>query len=164
MRKALLVVASLFVASSACAEILTPEPSRACVLLEDVGLKAGEWGDENGDGSSGCASAYQDIGNAAAGMANQLAYYAAGPGDAVIEVWLAMDYNQPTDASLGTAALLAAAQKLAQRALGSDLSDAAAALIEGGRPGIERVGKGSVEVVREDWPNGQGYQVNVVMR
>nr|WP_314489615.1 hypothetical protein [uncultured Pseudomonas sp.] len=164
MRKALLVVASLFVASSACAEILTSAPSTACALLADVGLKAGEWVDENGDGSSGCASKYQDIGSGASGLANQLAYYAAGPGDSVIEVRLAMDYNRPTDASPGTAALLAAAQKLALRALGADLSDAAAALIEGGRPGIERVGKGSVEVVREDWPNGQGYQVNVVMR
>ncbi|WP_313739347.1 hypothetical protein [Pseudomonas sp.] len=164
MRKALLIVASLFVVSSACAEILTPEPSRACVLLADVGLKAGGWVDENGDGSSGCASKYQDIGSGASGLANQLEYYAVGPGDSVIEVRLAMDYNQLADASSGTAALVAASQKLALRALGANLSVAAAALIEGGQPGLERVGKGSVEVIREDWPNGQGYQVSVVMR
>lgn len=164
LKKLFLIVASLAIATSASAEILTPEPSKACALLADAGLKGRKWVDDYGDGSAGCASDYKDIGSSSAGMANNLAYYVTGAGSSANEVKLVLNYNQPSHSASGTAALLAASKKLSQRALGAGLPDSVAKLIKKGEGGSEQVGKGVVEVVRDDWPTGKGYEVKVIMR
>lgn len=164
MKKLLLIAASLAFATTASAEIITPTPSKACALLADIGLKGRKWVDDYGDGSSGCASDYKDIGSSSTGLANNLAYYVTGAGPYVMEVKLVLNYHQPSRSSSGAAALLAASKKLSLRALGASLPGSVAALIKRGEYGSEKVGKGVVEVVREDWPTGKGYEVKVLMR
>ena len=164
LKKLFLIAASLAFATTASAEIITPTPSKACALLADIGLKGRKWVDDYGDGSSGCASDYKDIGSSSTGLANNLAYYVTGAGPYVMEVKLVLNYHQPSRSSSGAAALLAASKKLSLRALGASLPGSVAALIKRGEYGSEKVGKGVVEVVREDWPTGKGYEVKVLMR
>lgn len=70
LKKTLLFLAAAVFASSSFAEVLEPTP-KACSLLADVGLKGRKWVDDYGDGSSGCASDYKEIGSAT-GLANNL--------------------------------------------------------------------------------------------
>ncbi|KTC18428.1 hypothetical protein AO391_03110 [Pseudomonas marginalis ICMP 9505] len=163
LKKTLLFLATAVLASSACAEISEPSPAKACSLLADVGLKGRKWVDDYGDGSSGCASDYKEIGSAK-GLANNLAFYVTGVSRYVMEVKLVLNYNQPSQSGPATKALLAAASKLSQRALGAPLPEPVIALIKRGENGSAKVGKGLVEVVREDWTTGKGYEVQVMMR
>lgn len=163
LRKLLLLLAAVTLANSAAAEILDPVPAKVCSLLSDAGLKGRKWVDDYGDGSAGCASDYKDIGTSN-DLANNLAYYVTGVSQYVMEVKLVLNYNQPRQSSKATAALLAASKKLSERALGSGLPDSVVSLIKRGEHGSAKVGSGVVEVVREDWPTGKGYEVHVMMR
>ena len=163
LKKALLFLAAAVFASSAFAEIIEPTPAKACSLLADVGLKGRKWVDDYGDGSSGCASDYKEIGSAT-GLANNLAFYVTGVSQYVMEMKLVLNYNQPSQSGPATKALLAAASKLSQRALGAPLPEPVIALIKRGEHGSAKVGKGVVDVIREDWPTGKGYEVQVMMR
>ncbi len=97
-------------------------------------------------------------------MPNNLAYYVTGAGSSASEVKLVLNFNQPSHSAAGSAALLAASKKLSQRALGARLPDSVAKLIKKGEGGSESVGSGTVEVVRDDWPTGKGYEVKVIIR
>lgn len=163
LRKFLLLIAAVTLANSAAAEILDPAPAKVCSLLSDAGLKGRKWVDDYGDGSAGCASDYKDIGTSN-DLANNLAYYVTGVSRYVMEVKLVLNYHQPRQSSKATAALLAASKKLSERALGASLPDSAVTLIKRGEQGTVKVGSGVVEVVREDWPTGKGYEVHVMMR
>ncbi|MGH8381729.1 hypothetical protein [Pseudomonas sp.] len=163
MKKLVVLCLASMVMANASAEIAEPSPVKICSYLADIGLKGRKWVEDYGDGSSGCASDYKDIGSGAP-LANNLAYYVSGAGKYVMEVKLVLNYNQPRKPDAGTTALVAASQKLAQRALGGTLPTSVIELIKKGEHGSENVGRGMVEVVREDWPNGKGYEVHVMMR
>lgn len=163
MKKLLVLIAASIFAASASGEIINATPSKTCALLTDSGLKGRKWINDYGDGSAGCASDYKDIGSAT-GLANNLAYYVTGVDKYVMEVKLVLNYHQPSRSSTATAALLAASRKLSQRALGAKLPDSIEELIERGEHGSAKVGKGVIEVVREDWPTGKGYEMQVMMR
>lgn len=161
-RMLVLVAASVF-AVSASGEIINATPQKVCALLSDSGLKGRKWVNDYGDGSAGCASDYRDIGSAT-GLANNLAYYVTGVDKYVMEAKLVLNYHQPAKAKDATAALLSASKKLSQRALGAKLPESIEELIKRGEHGSAKVGKGVIEVVREDWPTGKGYEVQVMMR
>lgn len=163
LKKLLLLVVAATFATSASAEIIDSTPSKVCSLLSDLGLKGRKWVDDYGDGSSGCSSDYKDIG-AGDGLANNLAYYVTGVSQYVMEVKLVLNYNQPSQSNSATKALLAASKRLSQGALGASLPESVITLIKRGEHGSARVGKGVVEVVREEWPTGKGYEVQVMMR
>lgn len=164
MKRVFVLVIALLGAGTVSAEIAEKTPAKACALLADSGLKGRKWVNDYGDGSAGCASNYKDIGPSGSGLANNIAYYVIGVNQYVMEVKLVLNYNQPSKAAPATAALLSASQKLSQRALGAPLPKSIIDLITQGESGSEKVGKGSVQVVREDWPTGKGYEVQVMMQ
>jgi hypothetical protein len=145
------------------AEVAQTSPEAVCQYLADSGLKGRKWVADYGDGTSGCASDYKDIGGGSP-LANNLAYYVTGEGRQVQQVKLVVNYNQPKSGSAATSALIAASQKLAVKALGAQLPDSIASLIKSGKPATQNVGSGEVEVSRDDWPTGKGYEVHVTMR
>lgn len=164
MKRAFVLVMALLGAGTASAELIEKTPAKACALLADSGLKGRKWVDDYGDGSAGCASDYKDIGPSGSGLANNIAYYVIGVNQYVMEAKLVLNYNQPSKSAPATKALLSAAQKLSQRALGVPLPNSVAELITQGESGSEKVGKGAVQVVREEWPTGKGYEVQVMMQ
>ncbi|WP_235591868.1 hypothetical protein [Pseudomonas syringae] len=148
----------------AFADLKQTAQGKACALLADQGLKGRKW-THYGDGTSGCASDYKDIGGGTP-LPNNLAFYGNGQGETVNSVKLVLNYNQPESATASTAAtkaLLSASEKMAQRALGAKLPKAIITAIDWGRSEKLNVGSGTVEVVREDWPSGKGYEIQVVM-
>ncbi|BBN63573.1 hypothetical protein [Pseudomonas syringae] len=158
------VTLAVVLAVPAFADLKQTAQGKACALLSDQGLKGRKW-THYGDGTSGCASDYKDIGGGKP-LTNNLAFYGNGQGETVNSVKLVLNYNKPESASASTAAtkaLLSASEKMAQRALGVKLPKAIITAIDWGRAEKLSVGSGTVEVVREDWPNGKGYEIQVVM-
>lgn len=163
MRGSIVFFAASVLSLTATAEVKQPSPEVVCQYLSDAGLKGRRWVADYGDGTSGCATDYKDIG-AGSPLANNLAYYVKGEGRHVQQVELVVNYNQPQIGSTATAALVSASQKLAPKALGAKLPDSVTSLIKAGRSGTQKLGSGEVEVLREDWPTGSGYEVQVMMR
>lgn len=162
MRKWMLLGIALF-SMAAQAELPKAAPETVCQYLADIALKGRKWVPDYGDGTSGCATDYKDIGTGAP-LANNLAYYATGKGGKVDQLKLVLNYNQPKSAGFATASLISAAQKLSPKALGASLPPEVIQLIKAGRSGKAKVGTGEVEVLRDNWPTGRGYEVQVMMR
>jgi len=164
MWKMLLLPFALTFAAPTFADLKQTAPSKVCALLADQGLKGRKW-TQYGDGTAGCASSYKEIGGGDP-LANNLAFYATGQGETVNDVKLVLNYNQPDSATASAAAtkvLMSASDKMAQKALGAKLPKSILNAIDWGRSATERVGSGAVEVVRDDWPTGKGYEIHVVM-
>ncbi|WP_256601028.1 DUF6030 family protein [Pseudomonas sp. RIT412] len=163
MKRTIALLALAICSLPAIAEVAQPSPEVVCQYLADSGLKGRRWVADYGDGTSGCASDYKDIGKGSP-LANNLAYYVTGEGRQVHQVKLVVNYNQPKSGSAATSALIAASQKLALKALGAKLPESVSSLIKAGRPGLQKLGSGEVEVSRDDWPTGKGYEIHVTMR
>lgn len=164
MWKALLPSFAFIFTVSASADLKLTDPGKVCSLLSDLGLKGRKW-TQYDDGTSGCASDYKDIGSGAP-LPNNLAFYASGVGGAANDVKLVLNYNQPgsvTASAAATKSLIAASEKMAQRALGGKLPKSVTSAIDWGRSTSELVGSGTIEVFRDDWPSGKGYEVHVIM-
>ncbi|OPA86300.1 hypothetical protein BFW87_26540 [Pseudomonas fluorescens] len=162
MLKFALVPLMLALSVDCLADLKLTSPETACAFLSDSGLKGRKWTDY-GDGTSGCASNYKDIGTGSP-LANNLAYYALGSGSTVDQVKLVLNFNQPKTPGPSVQALGKAAEKLTQKALGAALPASIKKAIALGQPQVAAVGTGSVEVLREEWPTGKGYEVHVIMR
>lgn len=164
MWKLLLLPVSMAFMAPALADLQIKAPSRACSMLADQGLKGRKW-TEYADGVSGCASNYKEIGEGVP-QPNNLAFYVTGEGETVRKVKLVLNYNQPRSeaaSKASTRALATASQKLAIRSLGTTLPKPVLTAIERGRSIKASLGSGEVEVIRDDWPSGKGYEVHVIM-
>lgn len=157
------VLPLLLAFSATCvADLKQTSPEAVCAFLSDFGLKGRKWTDY-GDGTSGCASNYKDIGSGSS-LVNNLAYYATGSGSTVDQVKLVLNFNQPKSPGASIQALGKAAEKLAPKALGAPLPVSIKKAIVLGQPQTASVGTGTVEVLRDEWPSGKGYEVHVVMK
>ncbi|RMN31412.1 hypothetical protein [Pseudomonas cannabina] len=164
MLKALVLPLVLIFATPAFADLKLSDPGKVCSLLTDQGLKGRKW-THYGDGTSGCASSYKEIGGGLP-LANNLAFYANGQGETVNNVKLVLNYNQPDSAvasEAATKALISASEKLALRYLGAKLPKSIVTAIDWGRSAKVNIGSGAVEVVREEWTSGKGYEIQVIM-
>lgn len=162
MRRVIAVSSALLFSTTCLAELKITEPRSVCAFLADSGLPGRKWTDY-GDGSSGCASNYKDIG-AGSPLANNLAYYVTGTDSAAEQVKLVLNFNQPKTHGPAIGALGKATEKLAPKALGAKLTNSLRKAIVRGEPVTAVLGSGTIEVTREDWPNGKGYEIHVVMR
>ncbi|WP_414864925.1 DUF6030 family protein [Pseudomonas sp. IT-P12] len=151
----------LLVSANCLAELVVTSPSEACSLLSESGLPGGTWRDQE-DGTWGCSSDYLDIG--AGSLPNNLAYYVDGGVVSITQVKLVLNYNKPSSKESATKALLSASSRLSQKALGVKLPASISKAINSGKPTTSEAGSGVIDVLREDWPNGKGYEVHVVMR
>lgn len=162
MWKLFLLPIAVTASSAAFAELQQTEPTHVCALLADQGLKGRKWIDY-GDGTSGCASDYKDIG-AGAPLANNIAYYVMGEGSVAGEVKLVVNFNQPSRPGPGIQALGKAAEALAPKVLGGKITGEVRKAIVKGVPTTASVGSGTVEVIRQEWPTGKGYELQVIMK
>lgn len=149
------------ISCQAAAELKVTGPSEACNLLANSGLKGRRWVDY-GDGTSGCASDYKDIGSGRP-LANNLAFYATGFGQSVKQVKLVMNANNPASASAAIKQLSQASENLSVKLLGVQLPDDIKTAISKGTPMSALLGVGTVKVIRDAWPTGRGYEIQVIM-
>lgn len=162
MLKRTIAVVALAFTGQCMAELNLSNPDDACAALADSGLKGRKWTDY-GDGSSGCASNYKDIGQGSP-LANNLAFYVTGSGQSAEQVKLVLNFNQPKTPGPAIKALSAAAVSLSPKMLGVPLPTEVRKAIAQGKPASAIAGSGRVEVIRDDWPTGKGYELQVIMR
>lgn len=93
-------------------------------------------------------------------MANNLAFYATGSDSTVDQVKLVLNFNQVKSVGMSISALGKASEKLSLEALGAPLPNS----INLGQPLTAAAGTGTIEVVRDNWPTGKGYEVQVIMK
>lgn len=144
------------------AELAITSPSQACALLTGAGLAGRAWKAQGPD-DYGCSSGYREIANASP-LPNNLAYFVEGSAAASTQVSLVLNCNQPAASAAAAKVLLSASSILAQQALGAELPRHIITAIEKGEPAVASAGSGSIEVRRDNWPMGTGYEIHVVMK
>ena len=162
MLKILVAPLVLLFSASCLADLKQTAPDSVCSFLSDLDLKGRKWTDY-GDGTSGCASNYKDIGSGYP-LANNLAFYAAGSDLTVDQVKLVLNFNQTKSVGMSISALGKASEKLSLKALGAQLPNSIKKAIVLGQPLTAAAGTGTIEVVRDDWPTGKGYEIQVIMK
>ena len=162
MLKIFVVPLAVLFSATCFADLKQTAPGSVCTFLSDLDLKGRKWTDY-GDGTSGCASNYKDIGSGSP-MANNLAFYAMGSGSTVDQVKLVLNVNQTKSVGMSISALGKASEKLSLKALGAPLPNSIKKAIALGQPLTAAAGTGTIEVVRDNWPTGKGYEVQVIMK
>lgn len=161
--RTLMIAPFLLLMSVNCfADLVVTSPSEACSLLSGSSLPGGTWRDQE-DGAWGCSSDYLEIG-AGSPLPNNLAYYVDGGVVSPTQVKLVLNYNKPKSKDAATKALLSASSTLSQKALGVKLPAGITKAIASSQPATSQAGSGVIDVLREDWPSGKGYEIHVVMR
>lgn len=87
-----------------------------------------------------------------------------GSGSTVGEVKLVLNVNQPKSMGMSISALGKASEKLSLKALGVPLPNSIKKAIASGQPLMVAAGSGAIEVFRDNWPTGKGYEVHVIMK
>ncbi len=158
--KALLVLCG---GTAVCPAALKPNtPSEVCGFLGELGLRTSGWKSQYGD-VFGCSSPYKELG-AGNPLANDLAFYVDGNRSTVTQVKLVLNVNNRAAAKPAHSELLKAAEVLSTKTTGQQLPQALREAIQGGRKGSAKVGISTVEVTRDDWPTGRGYEVHVTIK
>lgn len=144
------------------AQLLITEPSQACVLLNEAGLATNGWKNEY-DQEFGCSSDYKQLGSGFP-LANNLAFYVEGNNNSVVQAYLMLNINDKTSASSAHQELLKAAKILSHKQTGKQLSQKLIDAITKGSSASQKIGNATVDILREDWPTGRGYEVKVTIK
>lgn len=97
-------------------------------------------------------------------MPNNLAYYVTGDQHAAKELKLVLNVNDRDNAEDGHRALAIASGFLTKAALGTYLMEEVYKALVAGRADRWKAGKNKIEIVRDDWETGKGYEVKFIIR
>lgn len=138
-------------------------PEIACALLaKEINIKTGRYR-EHSPGEYICASPYRELGKGQP-LANNIAYYVEGDRETAKELKLVLNVYVRESSQLAHDALALAGGVLTRRALGGQLPDEIFDALMLGKSGKWRVGKNRVEILREEWPSGRGYEIKFLIR
>jgi hypothetical protein len=148
----------------AFAALKTKVPSQVCGSLNSIGLNTRGWKNQYDDVYF-CASDYKEIGSGFSrfSLPNNLAFYAEGKRSTVSQVKLVLNVNNRASADSAHKELWKAAEVLCVKVVGMELPRTLKQAIQSGRKRSARVGPSKVEVIRENWPTGKGYEVQVIV-
>lgn len=144
------------------AQLLITEPSQACVLLDEAGLATNGWKNEY-DQEFGCSSNSKQLGSGFP-LTNNLAFYVEGNNNSVVKTYLMLNVNDKTSVSSANQELLKSAKILSLKQTGKQLSQKLIDAITNGSSASQKIGNATVDIVREDWPTGRGYEVKVTIK
>ena len=156
------ILISLFNVTAAEASLAITSPSSVCVVLNNVGLSTGSWKNIY-DSEFGCNSPYKEIGSGFP-LANNLAYYVDGKRNSVTQAKLVLNVNNKSQATSAHFALLNASEALSIKIAGVKLPQTIKDEITEGKPMKTKVGQTAVEVKRDNWPTGKGYELHVIFK
>ncbi|HEX9927557.1 MAG TPA: hypothetical protein VGB02_03320 [Pyrinomonadaceae bacterium] len=111
----------------------------------------------------GCSSPYKEI-NAGSALANNLAYYVDGDAQTATQLKLVLNVNQAQQSKEAHAALLSSSQDLTQKSLGSALPKDVSSAILSGKAGKWTIGKAQVDLKRENFQTGKGYELHFIIK
>lgn len=156
------ICVGFLVCGQALAALPSTDPSQVCRYLKQEGLSTRGWKIQD-ESYAGCSSDYRDIGQAGSGLTNNLAYYATGQGNTVAETKLVLNLNQPQSPAAALQALLQASHALSVQMFGKRLPAEIAQAIQSRKGGVTQSFQGTnISVIRDDWPSGKGYELQVV--
>jgi hypothetical protein len=158
----LLIFVSTLSITSAEAALVVTSPATACALLNNIGLATGGWKNRY-DNEFGCSSPYKEVGTGFP-LANNLAYYPEGDRNTVAQLRLVLNVNNKSQAASGHSSLLSATDTLSEKAAGLKLPQSIKKAITKGNPIKIKLGQASVEVKRDNWPSGKGYEIHVIFK
>ena len=138
------------------------EPSQAFVLLNEAALTTNGWKNEYNQ-EFGCSSNYKQLGSGFP-LANNLAFYVEGNNNLVVQAYLILNVNDRKSASSAHQELLKTAKILSNKQTGKQLSQKLIDAITKGSNTSQKIGNATVDIVREDWPTGIGYEVKVTIK
>jgi len=144
------------------ASLAIASPDAVCFLLDSHGLATGGWKQVHGD-KFGCSSNYKEIGSGSP-LVNDLAYYVDGDRNSVTQAMLVLNVNDKSQATSGHSALLASAGELSIKLAAVKLPQTIKDAITGGKPMTAKEGQTTIEVERDDWPTGKGYELHVIFK
>ena len=156
------VVFCLFVASDALAEMKEIKSSVACNYLKSIGLATRGWKNHYDD-VYGCSSPYKEFGSGYP-LKNNLAYYVDGTATNVKQLKLVVNVNNRAEEKRAHSELLKAAEVLTKQYLNKPLSESIRGAITAGKDLSSEVGDTTVEIIRDDWPTGKGYEIKFIIK
>jgi len=157
------VLALTSTGSTAHAELKVTSPARACQVLKTVGFeKMSSWKAFSGQ-TYGCNSPYWQVGSGFP-LPNNLAYYVDGTATKVTKASIVLNVNNAQQVSVANNLLLRASLEMATALTGQGLPNEVENAILADKPIMARIGTANVEVTRENWPTGQGYEIHVIVR
>jgi hypothetical protein len=145
----------------------------ACAYLQSVGLGTNRYWRDDGERLFHCLSSYKELGTAADPLGlsskNNLAYYVDGDAERVHQMKLVLNvYHHNVKPRHGLVQahqpLGQAAKRLTQEALKTPLPKAAEQAIAAGKPWQGTVKAATLELIRDDWPTGKGYELRFLIR
>jgi hypothetical protein len=145
------------------AQVAGWKPQDACAYLSHIsGLQTRGYKNQYED-VFGCSSPYKELG-VGSPLANNIAYYVGGSAQNANELKLVLNVNSVQSAKEAHAALLQYSDVLTQKALGVPMPEGAKSAILSGKAGKWTLGKAKVELVRENWATGKGYELKYILR
>lgn len=145
------------------AQITGWRPQDACAYLSNVsGLQTRGYKNQYED-TFGCSSPYKELG-AGSPLANNIAFYVGGNSQNANELKLVLNVNSAQSAKEAHAALLQYSDQLTQKALGVPMPKDVKSAISSGKAGKWTLEKAKVELVRENWTTGKGYELKYILR
>jgi hypothetical protein len=145
----------------------------ACAYLRSLGLNTDRYWRDDGEQVFHCLSPYKELGTAADPLGlsskNNLAYYVDGDAERIHQMKLVLDvYHQNVKSRSGAnqahQPLGQAAKRLTQEALKTPLPKAAEQAIAAGKTWWGTVKAATLELIRDEWPTGKGYELHFLVR
>lgn len=138
-------------------------PQVACSLLSNIsGLQTGGYKSTGVEDDFFCCSPYKDL-EQDSPLPNNIAYYAEGDAEEVNRLKLVLNVNDPEKAEAAHRALMIYSNELACKALGEELSPKMQKAILAGHPEAYTAGGLFVELKREAWVTGRGYDLKFII-
>jgi hypothetical protein len=140
----------------------------ACAYLRNIDLGTDRYWRDDGEPLFHCLSPYKELGRVAdpmgLGLKNNLAYYVDGDAERSHQMKLVLNINQRHEAKQAHQALVRAAKALTHQALDTPLSKTAEQAITAGKPWKGTVKAATLELTRDEWPTGKGYELHFLVR
>jgi hypothetical protein len=135
------------------------DPTVACEYMSDK-MTPGGYKNEGGT-VYGCVSEEKNLGLGS--PSNTVTYYARGEAERAREVGLRLKVNDPEKASDALQTLLEYSRQLSERSIGIPLSTSASRAILSGNGGRGKVGTTKIEILRQNFPDGKGYELSYII-
>ncbi|MGZ8152350.1 MAG: zinc ribbon domain-containing protein [Methylovulum sp.] len=145
-------------------KLLVTTPSKVCNFLNEAGLASGSW-KVFYDQEFFCTTSLKELGSGSMdNNPNNIMFSATGNNSTVMQVELVLNINDQASASSAHQELLKDASALSLKATGQQLPQKLESAVNKGNNASQKVGAAIIEIVREDWSTGSGYEVKVTIK
>lgn len=132
-----------------------------CSLLVQKGFKTNGWR-QYYENEYGCNTPYHEIGKGYP-LKNNLAYYVEGEKLSAKKLYIVLNVNNKKDESLAVSSFEKLANSLSSRVLGVGLPDSIRNAIHSEKSTTVSLRNSTVEVNRQNWENGNGYEMKFII-